>query len=195
LIALLWPLASVVLFASAFITPRIGDGRLREETRLAHLKIASRLIALAVIVWLAAAGQVQTQSKPNAGPDIVALLEKSGHSYTKVSDSVWEVDFQGKNIKQIPVRVTLAPGILVTMCKLVDRKSLRLEPALLIKLMELNNDFDYVKLALTEDMLYVRMDTLLRLLDSDELNHALEQVSAAAEEAYPHISPFIATEK
>jgi hypothetical protein len=183
----------VVLFASAFTTPRIGDGTVRQETRLAHLKIAPRLLALALLISLAAVCPAQTQSKPNAGADVVALLEKSGHSYTKVSDNVWEVGFQGKNMKQIPVRVTVAGGVLVTLCKLVDRKSLKLEPALLIKLMELNNDFDYVKLALTQDMLYVRMDTPLRLLDSDELNHALEQVSAAADETYPHITQFVAT--
>ena len=161
---------------------------------MAHHKVAARLLILALAISLAVC-RGQTQSKPMTAPDVVALLEKSGHSYTKVSDSVWEVVFQGKNIKQIPVRVTLAENIMVTICKLADRKSLRLEPALLIKLMELNNDFDYVKLALTEDMLYVRMDTSLRLLDSDELNHALTQVSAAAEETYPHIAPFVSTAK
>lgn len=162
---------------------------------MAHSKIAPLLLALALVISMAVVCPAQTQSKPPTAADIVALLEKSGHSYSKVSDNVWEVDFQGKNIKQIPVRVTLAGGVLVTLCKLVDRKSLRLDPPLLIKLMELNNDFDYVKLALTDDMLYVRMDTPLRLLDSDELNHALEQVSAAAEETYPHITPFVAPAK
>jgi hypothetical protein len=149
--------------------------------------MAPRLLAVALVVSLGVCS-AQTQSKPNTAADLVALLEKSGHTYSKVSDGVWEVPFKGKSMKEIPVRVTLAGDILVTLCKLADRKDLKLEPALLIKLLELNNDFDYVKLALNDEILYVRMDTPLRLLDSTELNHALEQVSAAADETYPHIA-------
>jgi hypothetical protein len=36
------------------------------------------------------------------------------------------------------------------------------------------------------------MDSPLRLLDAAELNHVLEQVSAAADEAYPQITPYLA---
>jgi hypothetical protein len=100
--------------------------------------------------------------------------------------------YEGKNMKSIPVRVTMAENILVTLAKLADRKDLTLDPVLLVKLLELNNDFDYVKLALTKSMLYVRMDSPLRLLDAAELNHVLEQVSAAADEAYPQITPYLA---
>jgi hypothetical protein len=70
-----------------------------------------------------------------------------------------------------------------------------MDPALLTKMLELNNDFDYVKLALNDTMLYIRMDAPLRLLDVDELNHVLEQVSAAADEAYPQISPYVEAAK
>jgi len=134
----------------------------------------------------------QSQNPPKSAADLVVLLEKSGHKYSKVDEGVWEIQYEGKNMKSISVRVTMAENVLVTLAKLVDRKELKLDPALLTKLLELNNDFDYVKLALTKSMLYVRMDSPLRLLDVVELNHVLEQVSAAADEAYPLIQPYVA---
>ena len=137
----------------------------------------------------------RAQSKAKTSADLVVLLEKSGHKYNKVDDNVWEIMYEGKNMKSIPVRVTMAENVLVTLAKLADRKDLRPDPALLTKLLELNNDFDYVKLALAKSMLYVRMDSPLRLLDGEELNHVLEQVSAAADEAYPQIKPYVAGAK
>jgi hypothetical protein len=153
------------------------------------------LTALAMILLAASTGAAQPQSKTKGAADLVVLLEKSGHKYSKVDDGVWEIVYEGKNLKEIHVRVTMAENVLVTLAKLVDRKDLKLDPALLTKLLELNNDFDYVKLALTGSMLYVRMDSPLRLLDGEELNHVLEQVSAAADEAYPQIKPFVAAGK
>ena len=41
-------------------------------------------------------------------------------------------------------------------------------------------------------MPYVGMDSPLRLLDVAELNRVLEQVSAAADEAYPEIKLIVA---
>ena len=139
----------------------------------------------------AAAGLAQAPSAPKTTSDLLIMLEKSGHKYSKVDDGVWEILYEGKNMKSISVRVTMAENVLVTLAKLVDRSNLKLDPALLTKLLELNNDFDYVKLALTKSMLYVRMDSPLRLLDGAELNHVLEQVSAAADEAYPRILPYV----
>jgi len=149
------------------------------------------LPALILMVSMAASVcPAQPQGKKTAA-DLLLLLDKSGHKYSKVDDNVWEILYEGKNMKSIPVRVTMAEGVLVVLAKLVDRKDLRLDPALLTKMLELNNDFDYVKLALTKSMLYVRMDSPLRLLDGEELNHVLEQVSAAADEAYPQVTPFL----
>ena len=151
---------------------------------------------LAVVGWIlpvaASVCLAPAQVSPKNSADLVVLLEKSGHKYSKVDDGVWEIMYEGKNMKSIPVRVTMAENILVTLAKLADRKDLTLDPVLLVKLLELNNDFVYVKLALTKSMLYVRMDSPLRLLDAAELNHVLEQVSAAADEAYPQITPYLA---
>src|SRR6266571_4630480 len=127
--------------------------------------------------------------------DIVALLEKSGYSYTKVGDGVWEIPGTGKNVKSFGIRLALAEDILLVMVKLADRKDLKLQPAALTKLLELNHKFDSIKVALSEEMLYVRMDTHLRLLDNQELKYLVEQIANAADETYPQIKQFIAGAK
>jgi hypothetical protein len=131
------------------------------------------------------------QDKAKDAPDIVALLEKSGYSYTKVGDGLWEIPGTGKNLKEFGIRLVLADDILLVIVKLVDRKALKLEPALTTKLLELNHKFDSIKLALSEDMLYLRMDTHLRLLDNPELKYLVEQIANATDETYPQIKPFV----
>jgi len=123
--------------------------------------------------------------------DVVLLLEKSGYKYQKVSDGVWEVTFAGKNTGDFPVRLALAGNIVLALAKLADRKDLKLDPSFMTKLLECNDQFDYIKLALSKDMLYIRMETSTRLLDAAELKHILEQVSAATDEIYPQIKQYL----
>lgn len=127
------------------------------------------------------------QDKSKGAPEIVSLLEKSGYSYSKVSEGVWEVPGTGQNLKEFGIRLALADDILLVMVKLIDRKDLKLQPALLSKLLELNHKFDSIKLALSEDMLYLRMDTHVRLLDNRELKYLIEQIANAADETYPQV--------
>ena len=135
------------------------------------------------------------QEKSKSATDIVALLEKSGYSYRKVSDGLWEIPGTGKNLKEFGIRLALADDLLLVMVKLAGRKELRLEPALLTKLLELNHKFDSIKLALSEDMIYLRMDAHLRLLDDQELKYLVEQIANATDETYPQIKPFVAGAK
>lgn len=133
----------------------------------------------------------QAQEKTKGAAQIVELLEKSGYSYTKVSDGVWELPGTGKNLKEFGIRLALADDILIVMVKLADRKDLRPQPALWTKLLELNHKFDSIKLALSDDMLYLRMDTHLRLLDNPELKYLVEQIANAADETSPQIKQFV----
>src|SRR3989442_5434570 len=121
--------------------------------------------------------------------DIVALLEKSGYKYTKVGDGVWEIPGTGKNVKEFGIRLALAEDILLVMVKLADRKDLKLQPAALTKLLELNHKFDSIKVALSEEMLYVSMDTHLRLLDNQEFKYLVVQNANQAAEYNPHAKP------
>ena len=157
--------------------------------------------ALALALTLASTPQVcaqtaaQPQSKSPGAPELAALLEKSGYRYTKIRDGVWEITFAGKNTGEFPVRIALSDNVVVVLAKLADRAELKLQPPFLIKMLELNNQFDSVKLALSEDMLYVRMDMHARILDPGELKYLLEQISGATDEMYPMLKEFLPTPK
>lgn len=154
------------------------------------LKIVSSIIAL-LLLTTPVLGSGRAQTKAKGAPEIVALLEKSGYTYTKVSDGVWEIPGTGKNLKEFGIRLALADDILLVMVKIADRKDLKLQPALLTKLLELNHKFDSIKLALSEDMAYLRMDTHLRLLDGEELKYLVTQIANAADETYPQVKQFL----
>jgi hypothetical protein len=155
--------------------------------------LAIALLLLATAVCRAQTPPAQAPASPAAkgSSDIALLLEKSGYKYTKVSDGVWEITFAGKNTGDFPVRLALAGNIILAIAKLADRKDLKLDPEFLVKLLECNDQFDFVKLALSKDMLYIRMETATRLLDGQELKHVLEQVSAATDEIYPQIKQYL----
>ena len=156
------------------------------------------LTPLAIVILLSLSCgvcSVAAQDKSKGASEMVALLEKSGYSYTKVGDGLWEVPGTGKNLKEFGIRLALADDILLVMVKLAARKDLKLEPPLLTKMLELNHKFDSIKLALSEDMLYLRMDTHLRLLDNQELKYLVEQIANATDETYPQIKQFVAGAK
>lgn len=157
--------------------------------------LGKALLTLAAIVHISSSSfavrPACTQDRSKGATEIVALLEKSGYSYKKVSEGVWEVPGTGKNLKEFGIRLALADDILLVMVKLVDRKDLKLQPALSTKLLELNHKFDSIKLALSEDMLYLRMDAHVRLLDDQELKYLVEQIANATDETYPQVKPFM----
>lgn len=161
--------------------------------------LSKGLSTLVVIVLIMSSTSVArsagAQDKGKGVTEIVGLLEKSGYSYKKVDDGLWEIPGTGKNLKEFGIRLALADDILLVMVKLAARKESKLEPALLTKLLELNHKFDSIKLALSEDMIYLRMDTHVRLLDNQELKYLVEQIANAADETYPQIKPFVASPK
>ena len=154
-----------------------------------------------IFILLTSAGQAFGQEQANKQPtgakdvDLVALLEKSGYRYTKINEGVWEIPATGENVKEFSIRIVTAGELVLALVKLADRKSITMKDTLLVKLMELNHQFDSAKLALSEEMLYVRIDVHARLLDEQELKYLIEQIANATDEAYPHIKPFVAGAK
>lgn len=159
------------------------------------LKLRPTVAVALVLLLTSVLPAVYGQDKAKGANQIVALLEKSGFTYSKVGEGVWEVPGTGKNLKEFGIRLALADDILIVMVKLADRKALKSQPELWTKLLELNHKFDSIKIALSEDMLYSRMDTHLRLLDNQELKYLIEQIANAADETYPQIKQFVTAAK
>jgi hypothetical protein len=57
---------------------------------------------------------------------------------------------------------------------------------LLIKILELNDQYDSAKMALSKDTLYARAEIQMGLLDGKELAYLINQVAALADDGYKH---------
>lgn len=136
----------------------------------------------------------QARSKPGQG-SLTALLEKSGYSFTKVSDGVYEVPATGNNLKEFPLRLVQAGDLILVIYKFADRKQVSIQEPLAVKLLELNDNYDVVKFALSSEMLYTRVDIHTRLVDVEELKYLIELTAQVVDEAYPQLKPFIGAAK
>ena len=158
-------------------------------------KVIVIVVSLIVIASLIGPEKGRAQAKPAPGKPgssgLLAVLEKSGYTYTKVGDGIYEVPATGKNVKEFPLRLTQAEDIIIVIAKLADRKDVAIKAPLTIKLLEMNDNYDVVKFALSAEMLYARIDVHSRVVDVDELKSLVELMAHVVDEAYPEIKAFL----
>ena len=158
-------------------------------------KVAVFFSALIVIGTMVGAAKGQSQTKPApakpAATGLLGVIEKSGYTYTKVADGIYEVPATGKNLKEFPLRLTQAEDLIIVIAKLADRKNITISAPLTLKLLEMNDNYDVVKFALSAEMLYARIDIHSRLIDVDELKSLVELMAHVVDEAYPEIKAFL----
>jgi hypothetical protein len=119
------------------------------------------------------------------------LIAKAEGPYTKLAVGVWSTPYRGKNMPAITVRIAAAQGGIFFFVDLFERKSVSLSRNLLVKIAELNSDFDYGKVALSEDALLVRLDVRAKLIDLDEFKAMEAQTANIADQAYGVIKDFV----
>ena len=158
-------------------------------------KVIGTVGVLIVIASMASSSKGQDQTKqPAAKPassGLLGVLEKSGYTYTRVGNGIYEVPATGKNLKEFPLRLTQAEDIIIVIAKLADRKDIAIKPPFTIKLLEMNDNYDVVKFALSAEMLYARIDIHSRVVDVDELKSLIELMAHVVDEAYPEIKAFL----
>jgi hypothetical protein len=153
--------------------------------------LLSALCALILAGAFAATSTPAQAGKTATASKLPALLEKSGFKYTKVKEGVWQIDFQGKNLKEFHLTITLISDQVIMFVDLASRSAVNFNNGLAVKLLELNDAMDTVKFALSEKSLYGRMEAHERLLDLQELKYMVNQMSAAIDEAFPQIKAFL----
>ena len=162
------------------------------------MRTSKVIVVFAVLIVIAtmvgpAKGQSQTKqpaAKPGAA-GLLGVIEKSGYTYTRVADGIYEVPATGKNLKEFPLRLTQADDLIIVIAKLADRKNITITAPLTLKLMEMNDNYDVVKFALSAEMLYARIDIHARVIDVDELKSLVELMAHVVDEAYPEIRAFL----
>jgi hypothetical protein len=159
--------------------------------RIVLKKIRSSISALLLIFVFTSQANFAQSGKSSTVNKIPGLIEKSGFPYSKLKDGVWQIDFQGKNLKEFQMKITLLGDQLIMFVDLGNRSDLELNNGLAVKLLELNDAMDTIKFALSEKSLYARMEAHERIIDLQELKYMFNQMSAAVDEAYPQIKAFL----
>lgn len=120
------------------------------------------------------------------------LLQQSGYSYRKVSDGVWVIERQGKNLAKFTIIFASGPGFLVAGVIVAPKKTMDVTSEMMFKLLKLNHSLDYVKIGFDDDDdLFVRSELKTRQLDLQALKEGVERVSADADQIYEAIKPYL----
>ena len=183
------------VFESVVNCPRLPLAVLSKENPVRTQKVIGFVAALIVVASMVVVSGAQAQTKPAQGKPaasgLLGVLEKSGYTYTKVGDGIYEVPATGKNLKEFPLRLTQAEDIIIVIAKLADRKNITIKDPFTTKLLEMNDNYDVVKFALSPEMLYARIDIHARVVDVDELKSLVELMAHVVDEAYPEIKAFL----
>ena len=159
-------------------------------------------LSLAFVLTLLCATLVSAQTAAPSAADkaatakVVQLLEGSGHGYTKAKDGVWVVNFKGTQLPEFAVITIYSEGMLIFATTVAEKAEFKPTPELMQKLLNLNDSLDRVKIGLNAngDAL-VRIDLTLRVVDQTEFKTNLEQISAAVDETYVVVKPFLLAPK
>jgi hypothetical protein len=146
--------------------------------------LAAAVLAAAVLALIAPGAGAQS-----ATDDFAQMLDKTGYTFVKVDDNVYEVPASGKNLKQFTMRITQAEHLLIIVCKVADRRAVNSRLAL--RALELNSNYDIVKFALSKDMLYARIDVERRVVDVAQLKFIIEAMAHVIDDSYPQIKGLV----
>jgi hypothetical protein len=118
------------------------------------------------------------------------FLEQSGYNYTKVSDTVWSIPYQGKSLANFEVNIITIPDsdLFLIVALVAQKQNLKVSQDLFYKLLKFNHSVDWVKVAITDDGdLIVRIDIDGRTMDLKAFKDAIAQLAAATDELHGQI--------
>ncbi|MCC7309181.1 MAG: YbjN domain-containing protein [Acidobacteria bacterium] len=148
------------------------------------------IIACVLMLGMNAVGQ------ENSSQRVARVINETGLSFTKASDNVWTVPYQGKARKDIIVVASVAGDLITLFSVVAEKKDLKPSPEMLQKLLKFNADFDRVKVGIDKDGdVFVRIDLSIRVLDKDEMTVNVDQVAAAADDIFKGLKPHFAAAK
>lgn len=168
------------------------------------------LLSLCALCLLLAATVTQAQTTPSqdkpaassaadkaATVKVLQLLESTGLGYTKAQENVWVIKYKGQQLSEFSVIVIYSQNMLIFVSVVAEKKNYKTPPDLLQKLLALNDDLDRVKIGIDNDDgdLFVRIDLSLRVVDETEFKANLEQISAAVDETYAVLKPYLLAPK
>lgn len=152
-----------------------------------------------VAVMLAASLTLTAQAQPSPSQTDVerldGILKESKFTAKKLDNPkqpVWTIKRTGESLKEFEVIFIVKNGVLVTFVTVAPKASLKRTPELLEKILKMNYRYDTVKIGFDDDDdAYVRIDQRLRIVDVQEFNQIIDQVSMAADALHTELKPFM----
>lgn len=124
-----------------------------------------------------------------------AIVKESRFTPKKIDNPkqpVWTIKRTGESLKEFDVIFIVKNGVLVTFVTVAPKANLKRTPELLEKMLKMNYQYDSVKIGFDDDDdAYVRIDQRLRIVDVQEFNQIIDQVSLAADTLHAELKPFM----
>jgi hypothetical protein len=138
--------------------------------------------------------QTQTQ-RPQTDADRVTEIATASKFAVNRSDAgkqpIWTITRRAEHLKEFDVILMVKNGVLISFVTVAPKSSIRRTPDLMEKMLKMNYEYDSVKIGFDEDDdAYVRIDQRLRVVDAQEFNQIIEQVSSVADALYGAMKPY-----
>lgn len=163
------------------------------------LQARRRWVEMALIrfvLWFAI-GSVSLGAQASAADiqKVESLLRDSKYNYKRLSNAtvaVWILARRGEQAGNFEMRVTTEKGIVVAFVTVAYKNNMRMTAELIEKLLQINHDLDYAKVGIDEDGdVFGRIDTHLRIMDVEEMNDVIAQVSNTTDTTYVALKPYL----
>ena len=149
-------------------------------------------IGLLLVITIISIFSVSTMGQESDGAKVARLLNESDIKMTKIDTNMWTLPFEGKSMKDITVMMGVGDGVLVTFALIPESKNAKFSPQVLTKLLNLNDEYDGVKIGIDKkNFVFVRIDLTVRTLDREQLSAAIDQVAATVDLVLAEIRPHL----
>jgi hypothetical protein len=144
-----------------------------------------------VLLWLT----ISPAAAQSSAARLEDLIKANGYVSTKVNDSVWTIDFSGKQLPRIKLILSASTkdkgGIFVIFANPAEKSRLPATSNFMMVLLKADHDFDYVKVGIDADGdVFVRAD-IPDNTDAAQFKSIVEQVAAATDQLYGRIKPLL----
>jgi hypothetical protein len=157
--------------------------------------ISPRGVAVMLAASLTLTAQAQQSPSQTDVERLDGIVKESKFTAKKIDNPkqpVWTIKRTGESLKEFEVIFIVKNGVLVTFVTVAPKANLRRTPELLEKILKMNYKYDTVKIGFDDDDdAYVRIDQRLRIVDVQEFNQIIDQVSMAADTLHMELKPFM----
>lgn len=167
------------------------------------VRISSRVVAVVILAMCVAPTQASPQAQapapqsqsPQTDADRVTEIATASKFAVIKRDTgkqpIWTITRKAEHLKEFDVILMVKNGVLISFVTVAPKSSVKRTPELMEKMLKMNYEYDSVKIGFDEDDdAYVRVDQRLRVVDPQEFNLIVDQVSSVADALYAALKPY-----